>query len=135
MIERYDVVIVGGGMAGLSAAHRLHQHAPQLNWRLFEASERFGGKVRTDYVDHDDGRFVIEAGPDSFVAQKPWLRELATDLGLAADLVPTNHRPHPVAILKRGRLIDLPAGVALVAPTEFGPTSALRSFPWLTRSD
>ncbi|MEO3744817.1 FAD-dependent oxidoreductase [Plantactinospora sp. B5E13] len=44
-----DVVIVGGGLAGLAAARRLHRAGTP--WVLVEAADRLGGRVATDRVD------------------------------------------------------------------------------------
>ncbi|MEU8155588.1 FAD-dependent oxidoreductase [Micromonospora sp. NPDC048986] len=49
MLAETDVVIVGGGLAGLAAARRLHRAG--VPWRLVEAEGRLGGRVATDVVD------------------------------------------------------------------------------------
>jgi oxygen-dependent protoporphyrinogen oxidase len=116
-----DVAIVGGGFAGLCAAYRLRERAPHLSCVLLEASERLGGKVLTETIEVDDGRFVVEAGPDAFLAQKPWARQLAVELDLADRLIPINAVPRPVTVLKHGRPVALPEGVSLLAPTKVWP--------------
>lgn len=121
MMMRVNVAVIGGGLAGLCVADRLWQRAPQLNCRVFEATGRVGGKLRTDVVGLDVGRFVVEAGPDAWLAHKPWATELISDLGLADEVIPINHVPRSTAILKHGRRIDLPDGLALVAPTKAWP--------------
>ena len=60
------------GIAGLALAERLRTRAPELTVRLFEASDRPGGKIRTERIAFDDGRFIVESGPDAILAQKPW---------------------------------------------------------------
>ena len=83
------VVVVGGGIAGLTVAHRLlHPHAAvsaqdSIQVTVLEAEPRFGGKIRTELVDG----FVVDAGPDSFLTTRPAALELATELGLADTLV------------------------------------------------
>jgi protoporphyrinogen/coproporphyrinogen III oxidase len=121
MEERYDIAIVGGGLAGLTITYRLQRERPDLRVAVLESAPQPGGKVRTQLADHPEGRFLIEAGPDSFLAQKPWARELIEEIGLADDLVAINEMPRGVAILKHGRVIDWPSGVSLLAPTEFLP--------------
>ena len=70
------VAIVGGGVAGLAAAYelaRLARDGAEVQGVLFEASTRLGGIVETVR----EGGFVIECGPDAWVTEKPWSRELA----------------------------------------------------------
>lgn len=77
------VVVVGGGVAGLTTAYRLlagDGEAPDVT--VLEADERPGGKVRSVVV----GGLKLEAGPDSFVARKPWAADLCRELGLGDDL-------------------------------------------------
>ena len=82
---RADVVVVGGGIAGLSAARALHAARPRRSV-LLEASPRWGGVIRTERADG----FLLEGGPDSILAQKPEGLALCRELGLGDRLVPTN---------------------------------------------
>jgi protoporphyrinogen/coproporphyrinogen III oxidase len=120
------VAIIGGGMAGLSAAHALSQATDPVDWQLFEKSGRLGGKVITD---HQDG-FVIEGGPDSFITQKPWGLELCKQLGLEDELTPCNEAKQKVHILVRGRLCEMPEGFRLTVPTRFWPFIRSPLFTW-----
>src|SRR5262245_13091166 len=113
-----DVAIVGGGIAGLCAAYRFQECVPHLRCVLLEAGDRLGGKVLTETIDVDGEKFIVEAGPDAFLAQKPWARQLAEELGLTDRLIPINSVPCPVSVLKHGRPITLPAGISLLAPTK-----------------
>ncbi|MBL1217992.1 MAG: protoporphyrinogen oxidase [Planctomycetes bacterium] len=124
---KYDVLIVGGGIAGLSTAWHLVQQAAEqgrcVRIGVVEASDRWGGKIRTDIV-HDpesDRRFLIEGGPDSFITQKPEGLKLARDLGLGDRILSTNTVRRAVYVLKRGKPLPLPDGVLLIVPTEFVP--------------
>ncbi|HEX9012022.1 MAG TPA: protoporphyrinogen oxidase [Anaerolineaceae bacterium] len=122
---RKPVAIIGGGITGLAAAYRLQQaSAPYV---LFEASERLGGKILTEHVEG----FVIEGGPDSVLAQKPWAVELARDLGLEAELIGTDPAQKQLYVVDRGRLVPMPDGVMLIIPTRFMPfvTSPLITWP------
>lgn len=112
---RPSAVVVGGGIAGLAAARRLL--ARGMDVTVVEAAARFGGKIETI---RRDG-FVLEAGPDSFVTRKPRALELVRELGLEDELLPTRPEGRRVFLLRRGRLIPLPDGLAMVAPTRLGP--------------
>jgi protoporphyrinogen/coproporphyrinogen III oxidase len=120
------VAIIGGGITGLSAAWYLQQGAADssadLSYTLLEQSDRWGGKIRTEHVDGQGGDpFVIEAGPDSFLTQKPWALQLARELGLGDRLLGTNDAMRRTFVLHKGRPIPLPDGVQMIVPTRFVP--------------
>lgn len=120
------VTIVGGGIAGLSAAWFLQeaqrQTNPDLRYTLLEKSDRWGGKIKTEEVYGPDGAsFVVEGGPDSFITQKPWALQLARKLGLEDRLLPTNDDRRRIYVLNRGKPTPLPDGVLLIVPTKFMP--------------
>lgn len=106
-----EVVIVGGGIAGLAAAWTLQQRG--VPFRLFEATDRWGGVIRTEVV----SGFLLEAGPDAFIAQKPEAAALCRELGLGERLVPSNTSLKTVFVLRKGRLVPMPEGLALGVPT------------------
>ena len=110
------IVIIGGGMTGLTAAWRLQQgidkQEADLDYCLLEASDRLGGKI--DTARHDG--FIIERGPDSYLARKPELTQLATELGLADKLV---HNATGKAFIFAGRKLHaIPAGSIMGVPTD-----------------
>ena len=119
-----DVVVVGGGITGLTAAHRLAEQG--VSFRLLEASPRLGGVIRTESVDG----FLLEGGPDALLAQKPDGIALCRELGLGARLVPTNPEKRTVFVLHRGRLHPLPEGMVLAVPTRIGPFLRSGLFSW-----
>ena len=122
------MVVVGGGIAGLSAAYALSQSdGPPIACTLVEADSRLGGKILTEQADG----FVIEGGPDSFLSQKPWGIELCRKLGLEDRLIGTNPDRRRTFVYSRGRLEELPEGLALGFPTRLGPflRSGLLSWP------
>jgi oxygen-dependent protoporphyrinogen oxidase len=132
----YDVAIVGGGITGLAAAWYIQQQAADeqrpLRYALLEQADRWGGKICTEHVDGPRSTpFVVEAGPDSFITQKPWALQLSRELGLDDQLLPTNEHQRQVYVLNRGRPTPLPDGVLLIVPTKFMPfaTSRLISIP------
>ncbi len=119
-----QIVIIGGGITGLSAAYYLEQAAraagQRLNCTIIERDMRLGGKIRTDRLG-DSGEFVIEGGPDSFVAQKPWAAELARELGLGGEITGSQPVRQATSVLSHGRTYPLPEGTMLVVPTKFWP--------------
>jgi len=120
------VVIVGGGIAGLSAAYYLQEAAQvrslPIRYTLIERSNRLGGKIVTDHVHgYGDQPFVIEGGPDSFLTQKPWARQLARELNIEGRLLGTNDAKRKTYVLNKGKPVPLPDGVLLIVPTRFMP--------------
>ena len=119
------VVVVGGGIAGLSAAWYLVKGAEaagkQVRVTVLEAQERWGGKVLTETVATPEGEFAVEAGPDSYLTQKPWAAELARELGIGDRIIGTNDASRKVYVVNRGRPTPLPDGVLLIVPTRFMP--------------
>lgn len=109
------VVIIGGGISGLAAAHRLNEQNVQVT--LLEASPRLGGTIETT---HRDG-FLLERGPDSFISEKPQALELAKRLGLESRLVQTNEQFRRSFIVRDGRLRTVPEGFQLLAPSRLWP--------------
>lgn len=119
-VSSKHVVIVGGGITGLAAAHALQSRAASgvpLTCTLIEAEGRCGGKILTHRVDD----FVIEAGPDSFLSQKPWALNLCRELRLADQLINTNETQEKAFVYSRGRLRPLPDGLVIITPNRLGP--------------
>ena len=113
----HNVVIVGGGVTGLTVAHTLMTSNPSLDIALVELEEKLGGKIVTERVNG----FVIEGGPDSFISYKPWAMELCRKLGLENRFTGTNRDQKTTYILRGNRLIELPEGLMLLAPTRLIP--------------
>src|SRR5213594_3158738 len=130
-MARLKLVVVGGGITGLAAAHRAveltRERSTALDLTLIEARARLGGTVATERA----GGFLIEAGPDSFLSEKPWALALCRRLGVEERLVRTDDRFRRVFVWRAGRLHPLPDGFQLLAPTKLGPfiTSGLFSWP------
>ncbi|MBD2846022.1 protoporphyrinogen oxidase [Paenibacillus sp. IB182496] len=114
----WRLAVVGGGLTGLSAAYYAQRMAQEqgrgVEITLIEASERLGGRIETL---RRDG-FVIEKGPDSFLARKQPMLDLAEELGLTSELVRTNPEARKTYIYNRGRLHAMPAGLVLGVPTD-----------------
>ena len=125
------IIVIGGGITGLAAAHRLTElgraGSPELQITLLEASDRLGGVIATEHTED----LLLELGPDSYITDKLAALHLCERLGLADRLI----APQQAAGLKlytvhRGALEPLPEGFLLMAPTRVG--SVLRSplFSW-----
>jgi oxygen-dependent protoporphyrinogen oxidase len=106
------IVVVGGGIAGLSAAYEFHKAGWPVT--LIE-KDKLGGVIRTER----HGDLLIEGGPDSFIVQKPAAKELCEELGLGDQLIPTRSRK--VHVWSEGRLHELPEGLFLTVPTKVWP--------------
>src|SRR5215207_4495987 len=127
--KRRRVVIVGGGVSGLAAAHRLVELQSEenpLEVVLLEASDRLGGTVRT----HRREGFLIEGGPDSFISEKPEALNLAKRLGLAERLTGTNEQHRRSFVVRGGRLRPTPEGFQLLAPSRMLPFLTTDIFTW-----
>jgi oxygen-dependent protoporphyrinogen oxidase len=123
------LVVVGGGISGLSAAHRaleLARDGARLELALLESRDRLGGTIATERVDG----FTVESGPDSFLSEKPWAIGLCARLGIEDRLLRTDDRFRKVFVWFRGRLHPLPDGFQLLAPTQLGPFLASPLFSW-----
>src|SRR5215475_15979880 len=126
------LAIVGGGISGLAAAHALEQKrrsGAEVEYVLYEASRRLGGVLVTDKVDG----CIIEAGPDSFLSEKPWAIELCNKLGLGDQLIGSNDADRKTYILVRGKLIEMPDGLMFMVPTKLLPTVLSPLFSWKTK--
>ena len=105
------IAIIGGGIAGVTAAWQLQRLGAR--YTLFEASNRLGGTVETI---RRDG-FVVEGGPDGWVSEKPWARELAIELGLREELIGSKDADRVTWILQQGKLMAMPDGMRMMVPT------------------
>ncbi len=112
-IETCDVLIVGGGIAGLAAAERICGRDPRRKILLLEREKDIGGVVRTI---RQDG-FLVETGPDSFLTAQPQALESCRALGLEGDLLPTDPVHRRSFILRGERLLPVPEGIYLLAPS------------------
>jgi protoporphyrinogen/coproporphyrinogen III oxidase len=113
------IAIVGGGISGLATAYQLASDG--VAFTLFEASPRLGGIIETV---HRQG-FVIECGPDSWVTEKPWARELAVELGLEDQIIPSNDQWRRTYV-QRGshlqkQLVAIPDGMRMMVPSRWEP--------------
>ena len=126
------IAIIGGGIAGLSAAFYLEKArraGADLQWVLFEKSDRLGGVIQTE---RRDG-FVIEAGPDSFLSIKPDASRLCQELGIGDQLIPSNDASRKTYILVKGKLVPIPQGLEFMVPTRIWPMATTPLFSFSTK--
>ncbi len=126
------IAIIGGGISGLSAAFALEQQRrarQHLEYVVFESGPRFGGVIATEHVDG----CVVEAGPDSFLTEKPWASELCRQIGLGDQLIGSNDTDRKTYILVDGHLVTLPDGLMFMVPTKIVPVLASPLFSIATK--
>jgi protoporphyrinogen/coproporphyrinogen III oxidase len=109
------IAIIGGGISGLSAAYYLSKAGHDCT--LIESEKQLGGVMRTERL-HD---CVIEAGPDSFLSQKPWALELIRELGIEVQLIGSNDHLRRTYVVRNGKLVPLPEGMQFLMPTKIAP--------------
>ena len=115
------IAIIGGGISGLAAAYTLdekRQSGTPVEYVLFESSARLGGVLVTDRVDG----CLVEAGPDSFLTEKPWAADLCRKVGLGDQLIGSNDSERKTYIVSKGKLIVMPDGLMFMVPTKILPT-------------
>jgi oxygen-dependent protoporphyrinogen oxidase len=126
------IAIIGGGISGLSAAFQLEKAraaGTDLDYTLYESGQRLGGSM---YSDHVEG-CLVEAGPDSFLTEKPWAAALCKDLGIADQLIGSNDAQRKTYIVVKGRLVAMPDGLMFMVPTKIVPTGLSPLFSWGTK--
>ncbi len=111
------IAVIGGGITGLAAAHRVGELAPDYRVTLFEAGPRLGGVLQTE---RRDG-YLVERGPDMFTTAEPWAVELCRRLGMEDELIGVNPDHRQAFIIHRGRLTPVPEGFTLMAPARMWP--------------
>ncbi len=122
------IIIIGGGITGLSAAYRLSELSGErnrpLDVTLIERRDRLGGVIHT--VKRDG--FLIDSGPDNFITAKPWALTLARRLGLESELLTTSEAHRRALVVRQGKLMPIPEGFLLMAPTRFMPVITTQLF-------
>ncbi|HLK63862.1 MAG TPA: protoporphyrinogen oxidase [Bryobacteraceae bacterium] len=121
------IVIIGGGISGLSAAYYLAKGGAHCT--ILESRPRLGGVIQTEKVEG----CTIEAGPDSFLSAKPAALELIRDLGLSDQVIGSNDQLRKTYVRRGGRLIPLPDGLMMMVPTKILPLVGTRLLSWGTK--
>src|ERR1017187_6071178 len=121
------VVIVGGGISGLSSAYYLAKGGAAST--ILESRPRLGGVIQTEQVEG----CTLEAGPDSFLSIKPAALDLIRDLGLANQVIGSNDHLRVTFVRKGGRLLPLPDGLMMMVPTKIKPLLTTPLVSWWTK--
>src|SRR5215471_4506552 len=127
-----QVAIVGGGISGLTAAFHLEKAralGADLGYTVIEAGQRLGGSMYSDWVEG----CLVEAGPDSFLTEKPWALTLCKELGIEDQLIGSNDAQRKTYIVVNNRLIPMPDGLLFMVPTKLVPTALSPLFSWKTK--
>src|SRR5664279_1836793 len=126
------IAIIGGGISGPSAAFYLEKAraaGAEISYTLFESSQRLGGSMYSDRVDG----CLVEAGPDSFLTEKPWALTLCKELGIDDQLIGSNDAQRKTYIVVKGKLVVMPDGLMFMVPTKLVPTALSPLFSWGTK--
>lgn len=121
------VTVIGGGLTGLAAAHRLlertHAGGRAIDLCVIEASDRTGGGIRTTRESTPAGEILVEWGADSFFTEKPWALALARRIGLGDRILATRDAPglRRALVVRAGRLHAVPEDFILLGPARLGP--------------
>ena len=121
------VVVVGGGIAGLSAAYDLKRAG--IECTVFEKRPRLGGVIETCKWEG----CTIDAGPDSFISAKPEAMALCKELGLESEIIGSNDHQRITFIQKHGKLVALPDGVMMIVPSKVMPMVKSPLLSWATK--
>ncbi|MFQ5731963.1 MAG: protoporphyrinogen oxidase [Planctomycetaceae bacterium] len=118
---QFRVAVIGGGITGLAAAHRLIELSADrqrpLELTLFETGPRVGGVIGTQ---RRDG-YLIETGADSFITNQPWAVDLCQRLDLENELIPTDETLRRSLVLRNGKPVPAPDGFMLLSPAKLWP--------------
>ena len=126
------IAIIGGGISGLSAAYHLEKartEGAEIEYTIFESSPRLGGSICSERVEG----CLVEAGPDSFLTEKPWAAALCKELGLGDQIIGSNDSQRKTYIVVHGKLIAMPDGLMFMVPTKLVPTALSPLFSWSTK--
>ncbi len=121
------VVVVGGGITGLSAAYDLQKAG--VDCIVFERQSRPGGVIETRSI----ADCLLDCGPDSFISQKPEALALIKEVGLGDEVIGSNDHQRTTYILRGDRLIPLPDGIMMMVPSKIMPMVKTPLLGWSTK--
>ena len=116
----FRIAVIGGGISGLSSAHRLAElslkYSVPLEIIVLEKSGKLGGVISSKSVNN----FIIEEGPDSFNINKQSAIDLCHRIGMNPDIIHANDKAKQIFVIYRENLLPIPEGF-LLAPTRLIP--------------
>ncbi len=129
------IIIVGGGVAGLGAAYKIRRAADaghDVEFLLVEKDPRLGGKLATEIVEDPKGAgsYIVDGGSDSFLTEKPAIHRVAKQLGIFEDETGTCEENKKTFIVKDGKLVEMPDGIMMFAPTKIMPMATTKLYSW-----
>jgi oxygen-dependent protoporphyrinogen oxidase len=127
-----NIAIIGAGISGLAAAtaiQRAQEAGTDVEFTLFERSNRLGGVMVTEQIDD----CLIEAGPDSFLSEKTYGIDFCKTFGLGDQIIGSNDEERKTYIVVNNRLIAMPDGLMFMVPTKILPTITTPLFTWGTK--
>ena len=119
------VAVVGGGITGLSCAYYLGRAG--IDAIVFDPAP--GGCIGTITIDG----CILETGPESWLAAKPWAEELIREIGMGDRLTGSNDAQRRTYVLRQGRFVTLPEGLQMLVPTRIAPVIQTHLFGWETK--
>lgn len=123
------VIIIGGGITGLSAAYRLQksiESGEQVDYLLVEKNNRLGGKILSEKIDG----FTVEGGPDCFLSEKPSVAQIAQEIGIADRIIGSNEASKRTYVYADRKLHQLPDGLMGLVPTKIVPFALSPLISW-----
>ena len=129
------IIIIGGGSAGLGAAYKVRRAAEaghEVDCVVLERFERLGGKLASDVIPDPEGAgdYIVDGGSDAFVSGKPAIGRIAGLLGISDDMTPACEENKKTLIVKGDRLVEMPDGIMMFAPTKLWPLVATKLYSW-----
>lgn len=120
------MAVIGGGITGLAAAHRLRELDPAVEFDLLEASDALGGVLQT----HRQQGYLLEYSADNFITNVPWALDLCRRIGYDRELIETRAENRRALVVCRGRLVPVPDGFLLMAPNKLWPMLTTPILSW-----
>jgi oxygen-dependent protoporphyrinogen oxidase len=120
------VAVVGGGITGLSCAYYLSRAG--IDATVFDPAP--GGPIGTITIEG----CILETGPESWLAAKPWAEHLIREIGMGDQLTGSNDAQRRTYVLRQGRFVTLPEGLQMLVPTRIAPVIQTELFGWGTKA-